>query len=88
MREVIDAEFVEVETPYRPFRFPWFSAFWFCVYVGAFAYLAATTDDPAMRAAYVIFAAFVGYAGRLLSLVGEKVTEQQAQQLRRRLLER
>ncbi len=85
MREVIDAEFEEVETPYRPFRFPWVSAVYFVLGVGVCC-LAVTDAEVSTRVAGVICAALIWPSMRLFSLLSGQVSEREAQQLKRRLL--
>lgn len=85
MRDVIDAEFQEVETPYRPFRFPWGSAVYFVL--GVAVCCAAVTDaEVPTRVAGVICAALLWPSMRLFAQMGEQVSEREAQQLKRRLL--
>jgi hypothetical protein len=85
MREVIDAEFTEVETPYRPFRFPWFSAFWFVGTVAGAATYASQVKDPAQIAITVCAVSIVWPMYRLFALVAEQVSESEAQRLKRHL---
>lgn len=83
---VIDAEFEVIEP--KPFRIPWWSVLWFCVYALGFTLAAAQEPDPIARGAITFFATLLVPAARLYSWVAETVSEPEAQQLRQRLLAR
>ncbi len=87
-RDVIDAEYEVVGEPegrLRPtLRFG--PIFWFCVYAGGAALAVAQTEDPIARAGITFFAALLVPLWRLFSSVAQKVSEPEAQRLRRRLL--
>lgn len=90
-RDVVDADFSVIE---RPWRVPWWGCFWFCVYVGGFAWVAAEWAAPGYAAGVVtmvIGAALVVPAGQLIAAsyraLSERVSEPEAQWLRLRLLD-
>lgn len=87
-RDVIDAEFEVVSEPEGRLR-PALSVaaiFWFCVYAGGAAWAVAETEEPIARAGITFAAALLVPLWRLFSSVAQKVSEPEAQRLRKRLL--
>jgi hypothetical protein len=90
-REVVEAEF-EVVGPVRvdldePYEIPWGSIFWFCVYTGGFAYVAAASDDPLAHVTMVIGASvFWPLCAFLAKLREPLLPERAAERLRQRLV--
>ena len=83
--EVTDAEF---ELVAAPFRIPWVTIFWFCIYAGSAAAACYQEADPVARAAITFAAAALWPLGRLALSVTQKVSEQEAQLARQHLLGR
>ena len=88
MRDVVDAEFSVVEPTYRPFKFRWLTAIYFAIFYAACIYAAVSQEDPWTRAAAVIGAIVFGPMLKFFGLAAQRVSEQEAHQLRSRLLSR
>ena len=82
MRDVFDAEYRVVD---RPYRVPWATIFWFCVYAGGAAWAVADEPEPIARGAIAFAAACFWPAWTLFRSIAQKVPEEDAQRLRTRL---
>lgn len=90
LKRVVDAEYVLIP-PRLGFRLSFWACFWWAVYVAGFALAARDATDKGEVIVYVIGASLIVPAGRLVSasweaLTGPLTTEQEALQLRQRLL--
>ena len=85
MRDVIDAEFEPVDRPPKR-RFPWFTALYTLTFYAGCIAVAASNEAPETRGAAAFGAAIFGPAMRFFSQIGQRVSEQEAQSLRWRLL--
>lgn len=95
--KITDADFTVVDPPLAiegpAFRFRFWPCFWWAIYTAGIAGAAYQdqTQDRGFVVIYVVMAALIVPAGRLFSslwgmLTGPLTTDQEAQQLRRRLL--
>lgn len=89
-RNVIDAEFELVE--HRLPRFRWGVFLWWAFYTGCFVVAAYDEQDPQGRALWVFLAAcaypVVSWLGGLFSGLTEKVSDEEAELMRERMLTR
>jgi hypothetical protein len=80
---VIDAEYRALEDR---FEVPWRGLLWMVVFAGGLAFVSLELNSPAASAALIVIAAFLWPISRAISLVAApQLSEQQAQQMRRRL---
>lgn len=82
---VIDAEFKLIKAPGQ---IRWWPVFWWVFYVAGCATAAYQSEDRGERIVFVVAAALIVPTGRLASSLAEKVSAQEAQLLRQRLLGR
>lgn len=88
MNDVIDGEYTVVEPAYRPFKFRWFTTLYSLAFYAGCIAVAASNEEPATRGAAAFGAAIFWPSMRFFGLAAQRVTEQEAQQLRSRLLSR
>lgn len=85
--DAIDAEFRVVGDPLpQRWRVHWFSMFYSLTFYAGCIAIAASHEDAATRGGAVFGAAIFGPMMRFFGQIAEKIPEQEAQQLRRRLL--